>query len=55
MRKWLISGLKIIFFVICMAMIVSGHQTIGRMNLLIMLIGVSGLLLLLYSYNQKFT
>lgn len=45
---------KIVFFLICMAAIVLGQRTVGKVPLLIQLIGLAGLLLLLWNYNRKF-
>ncbi|WP_175631929.1 DUF6903 family protein [Virgibacillus siamensis] len=46
--------LKIIFFLFCLFLIVYGQQTVGKVQLLIQLIGLAGLLLLLWNYNRKF-
>lgn len=54
MKKWLIALLKIFTFFFSLGLIVYGHQTVGRLPLLIMLLGVAGLLFLLYLYNRKF-
>ncbi|HLR03309.1 MAG TPA: hypothetical protein VK111_11250 [Virgibacillus sp.] len=46
--------LKVVFFLVCMAMIVLGQRTIGKIPLLIQLIGLAGLLFLLWNYNRKY-
>lgn len=46
--------LKIIFFLVCLFLIVYGQQTVGKLYLLIQLIGLAGLLFLLWNYNRKF-
>lgn len=53
--KWIIRLLYVLVFVICMALIVYGQRNIGPTGLLIMLIGLAGILFLLYLYNKKFT
>lgn len=45
---------KIIFFFICMFLIVYGQRTVGKMYLLMQFIGLAGLLFLLWNYNRKF-
>ncbi|GAA0591544.1 hypothetical protein GCM10009001_04560 [Virgibacillus siamensis] len=46
---------KIILFLFCLFLIVYGQQTVGKIQLLIQLIGLAGLLVLLWNYNRKFT
>ncbi|WP_425352538.1 DUF6903 family protein [Alteribacter populi] len=48
------ASLKIIFFLICLFLVIYGQRTVGREELLIQLIGLSGLLFLLWNYNRKF-
>lgn len=47
--------LKIVFFLFCMFLIINGQRTVGRMELFTQLIGLGGLLFLLWNYNRKFT
>ncbi|MCH1624158.1 DUF6903 family protein [Ferdinandcohnia quinoae] len=47
--------IKLILFIICIALIIIGQSTVGKPNFGIMLIGLAGLLLLLYDYNRKYT
>ncbi|MBT2215973.1 hypothetical protein KK120_09075 [Virgibacillus dakarensis] len=47
--------LKIVFFLFCMFLIINGQRTVGRMELFTQLIGLAGLLFLLWNYNRKFT
>lgn len=59
----LISGIvQLIFFIICMVLLVKGHSY-GRLHadvqggikaVIVMLIGLTGILGLLYFYNKKF-
>ncbi|WP_439647384.1 DUF6903 family protein [Aquibacillus saliphilus] len=46
--------LKIIFFFFCMFLIINGQRTVGKVELLTQLIGLAGLLFLLWNYNRKF-
>lgn len=45
---------KAVLFVLFIAMIVWGQTQVSYGNLVIMLIGLGGLLGLLYSYNKKY-
>jgi len=46
--------IKIVVFIICLALIIIGQKTAGKLELGIMLIGLAGLLGLLYDYNRKY-
>lgn len=46
--------LAVIFFIVCVALVVVGQRNIGLQGLLVMLLGLVGLILLLYLYNRKF-
>lgn len=46
--------LKIVVFIICLALIIIGQNTAGKLELGIMLVGLAGLLGLLYDYNRKY-
>ncbi|WP_217588224.1 DUF6903 family protein [Lentibacillus saliphilus] len=46
--------LKVVFFFFCMFLIVFGQRTVGKGFLLMQLIGLAGLLVLLWNYNRKF-
>ena len=43
--------LAAIFFIIC---VVLGQKNVGPQGLLVMLLGLAGLILLLYLYNRQF-
>lgn len=47
--------LKVVFFLFCLFLVVYGQRTVGKGYLLLQLIGLSGLLFLLWNYNRKFT
>ncbi len=53
MDKWVKIGLNVFGFIICVFMIVSGQRNIGYTGLLIMLVGLLGLLALLFEYNHR--
>lgn len=50
----IIRILKVIFFLLCMFLIIYGQRTVGKLELLLQLIGLGGLLFLLWLYNRKF-
>lgn len=52
--KWFIKLLYLLIFIISMVLITSGQRDIGPAGLVIMLIGLAGILLLLYLYNKKY-
>lgn len=52
--KWLTRLLYLAVFVIGLALIVIGQRRIGPVGLLLMVMGLAGILLLLYLYNRKF-
>ena len=43
-----------IIFIVCIALIVIGQKNIGATGLAMELIGLAGLLVLLYLYNRKY-
>lgn len=52
--KWIMKVLYLLVFIVSMVLIVVGQRRIGPAGLLIMLIGLIGILVLLYLYNKKF-
>lgn len=44
----------VVGFVACIALVVIPHQTTGWLSLGVMLLGLSGLLFLLYLYNRRY-
>lgn len=42
-------------FILCMALVIIGQMNQGAVWLLVMMIGLAGLLVLLYIYNRKYT
>lgn len=54
MKNIVTTILSIIFFAVCIALVVIGQRNIGPQGTLVMLLGLAGLILLLYRYNRKF-
>lgn len=52
--KWIIRLLYLLVFIVSMAFIITGQRQIGPAGLLIMIVGLAGILVLLYLYNKKF-
>ena len=46
--------LYLLFFIGCVALVVAGQRTIGPGGLGIMLLGLLGILVLLFHYNSKY-
>ncbi|WP_169727360.1 DUF6903 family protein [Paucisalibacillus globulus] len=45
---------KIVLFFFSLFLVFWGQKTVGRLDLFVQLIGLSGLLFLLWDYNRKF-
>ncbi|MBD1223857.1 DUF6903 family protein [Virgibacillus halodenitrificans] len=54
MKDRIILIAKIVFFLFCMFLVINGQRTVGKLYLLSQLIGLAGLLFLLWNYNRKF-
>ena len=54
-RKIIKVAIAGILFVLFMGLVIVGQKTVGLPHLGLMLLGLSGLLLLLYLYNRGFT
>lgn len=52
--KWIIRLLSLAVFIVGVALVVIGQRMIGPAGLSIMLVGLAGILLLLYLYNRKY-
>lgn len=52
--KYLRILLGICFFALCIYLIIIGQRMIGYFGLGLMILGLVGLLLMLYSYNQRY-
>ncbi|MFK9093003.1 DUF6903 family protein [Bacillus salipaludis] len=53
-RNALFIIIKLVLVILCLVLIVVGKETVSRSHLGLMLIGVAGLLGLLYDYNRKY-
>jgi len=54
MNEKVVRVLKIAFFIFCLFLIINGQRTVGKIYLLSQLIGLAGLLFLLWNYNRKY-
>ncbi|WP_166554432.1 MULTISPECIES: hypothetical protein [Clostridia] len=54
MKDKILLTVKVIFFLFCLFLIFSGQQTVGKWELFMQLVGLAGLLFLLWNYNRKF-
>lgn len=46
--------LAAVLFIVCIALVVVGQRNIGVQGTLIMILGLAGLIGLLYAYNRKY-
>ncbi len=53
-KQKLILVVKVMLFILFMAMVIVGQKTTGHLYLFIQLIGLTGLLVLLWNYNRKY-
>ena len=54
MNKWLIGLICLIVFIVCVALIVVGQRNVGPTGLMTMIVGLLGILGLMYMYNKKY-
>lgn len=54
-RRTICTLLSMLVVVASLALVIYGQQTVGYANLAMMLLGVAGILLMLYLYNRSFT
>ncbi|MDE7321327.1 MAG: hypothetical protein K2N73_01115 [Lachnospiraceae bacterium] len=52
--KYIIRIIYLLIFAASMILIVTGQRNIGPIGLLTMLVGLAGILVLLYLYNKKY-
>ena len=50
-KNILTTLLSVVFFIVCVALVVMGQKNVGVQGLMVMLLGLAGLLFLLYRYN----
>lgn len=54
-NSWVKNILKTIVFFICIVLVIYGKNQVGKASGLgIMILGIAGLILLLYLYNKKY-
>lgn len=54
MKEKVMFILKILFFLFSLFLVIYGQRTVGKGYLLMQLIGLTGLLVLLWNYNRKY-
>lgn len=54
MNEKIAGILKVIIFILSLFLVIYGQRTIGRMYLFLQLLGLAGLLALLWNYNRKY-
>lgn len=52
-NTWIVLA-KMIVFILFVGLVIFGQRTVGRGYLLIQLIGLAGIVLMLWDYNRKF-
>ena len=46
--------LSLIAFIVCVALVVIGQKTVGIPHLMLEIVGVIGIMILIYLYNRKY-
>lgn len=54
MNQTLSTVLKVVTFIVCIALVIWGQRTTGYIYLAVQLIGLAGILVLLYLYNKSY-
>ncbi len=54
MNKNIAIIIKLVIFIVCLGLIIWGQKTVSYLNLGAQLVGLSGLLVLLYTYNKTY-
>ncbi|WP_373215428.1 hypothetical protein [Ruminococcus sp. 5_1_39BFAA] len=54
LKHTLAMVLAAVIFIVCIALVVIGQRDIGLRGTLVMILGLAGLIGLLYSYNRKY-
>lgn len=55
MDKWVKTIINIVIFIVGIVLICTQQRNVGPTGLLLMIIGLAGILFLLYSYNKQYT
>lgn len=53
-KKWIVVLINAALFLICMALVIVGQRRIEAAGLIMQLIGLAGILTLIYLYNRKY-
>lgn len=53
-KKIIAAVIVLIVFVVCVVLVVTGQRNIGAVGLLTQLVGVAGLIVLLWLYNRQY-
>lgn len=53
MKKWIIRLAALVLFIFFLSLVITGQKTVGLMYLLRMIVGLAGLLGMLFYYNVK--
>ena len=53
-KKLLVGILVAIIFVVCVALVIIGHRNVGLSGLGTQMIGLAGLIILLWLYNRQY-
>lgn len=53
-KKWIVGVIAAVLFIICMALVIVGQRSISASGLIKQLVGLCGILAMLFAYNQKY-
>lgn len=53
-KKLLVGIIVTVVFIVCIALVIIGQKNTGPQGLLMMLVGLAGLLVLLWLYNRQY-
>lgn len=54
MKEWVVKIVALVIFVMCIVLLVTGQRTVGVPHLMKMIVGLLGILALLFAYNRKY-
>ncbi len=53
-KKWIVGVIAAVLFIICMALVIVGQSKIEISGLAMQLVGLCGILAMLFAYNKKY-
>lgn len=53
-KKWIVILINLVLFIAFMALVIVGQKTIEVKGLVMQLVGLAGILALIYVYNRKY-